>query len=56
MILQAEVVRALKSSGSASKESIDAEIAKLLDLKKQLGLSVGDSNEGSKKKGKKTKL
>lgn len=47
------MVRSLKASGSATKETLDAEIAKLLDLKKQLGIS--GASGGSKKKGKKTK-
>ena len=54
---QGELVREVKGrQPAASKEAIDAEIAKLLDLKKQLALASGQDPEaaaGGKKKKKK---
>ena len=53
---QGDVVRQLKAS-KAEKSTIDAEVAKLLDLKKKLSLATGtNTNDTSaKKKNKKTK-
>lgn len=57
-MLQGELVRQLKTD-KADKGKIDAAVAKLLDLKKQLAISQGldpnasASSGGKKKKGKK---
>ena len=54
---QGEIVRQIKGrQPAAPKESVDAEIAKLLELKKQLALASGqdpNANAGGKKKKKK---
>ena len=57
LLLQGLVVRELKAA-KAEKSAIDAEVAKLLDLKKQLALAQGldpaaAAPSGGKKKGKK---
>lgn len=49
---QGEKVRALKAQ-KAEKAVITAEVAKLLDLKKQLALAEGKSPEPAPQKGKK---
>lgn len=50
--LQGEKVRALKAQ-KAAKDVVTAEVAKLLDLKKQLALAEGKSPEPAPQKGKK---
>lgn len=50
--LQGEKVRALKVQ-KAAKDVVTAEVAKLLDLKKQLALAEGKSPEPAPQKGKK---
>ena len=49
---QGEEVRALKAQ-KAEKAVVTAEVAKLLDLKKQLALAEGKSPEPAPQKGKK---
>jgi methionyl-tRNA synthetase len=48
---QSNLVRELKKTGTASKERLDQEIAKLLEIKSKLGISTAGGN--SKKKSKK---
>jgi len=47
---QAELVRSLKSSGTALKEEIEAEVQKLLKIKQELGIT--NKSKKNKKKGK----